>query len=143
MIHTLQSDHPAARPAALPPAKAIHENRLVEYRGLLPERSAWLLKRLAEPHRPFVQFMLGMFPEDRTHISSGWLLHDYLEEAPRAAARGRLTFEEVMEVKEELMRELLGFRRKLNRHAEAIGLILPRLPERKREAPLVPVPAHL
>jgi hypothetical protein len=119
------------RPPAATPAKLVHENRLVEYRGLLPERSVELLARLAEPHRPFVQFMLGMFPEDRAHISSGWLLHDYLEEVPRAAARGQLTFEEVIAVKEELMREILSFRRKLNRCAEAIGMILPRVPRRE------------
>ena len=62
-------------------------------------------------------------------MGAGRLLHAYLKEGPLAAARGRTTFREFLDQKDEILRDIFALREKINRAAENVCLILPRIPQ--------------
>ena len=108
-----------------------YEVPLVEYKGLLPRQSAWFLEQLSEWDRRFVYTILGMFEEVRTLVENGRLLHQFLKEGPQSAAKGRLTFQEFMEEKEGIEKDIFALRRRINGAVEKAGLRLPRVPQLK------------
>jgi hypothetical protein len=69
----------------------------------------------------------------RSLVGTARLLHAYLREAPHAAARGRTTFREFLLEKDALVREIGALREKVNRAAEGVCLILPRVPQPRLE----------
>jgi hypothetical protein len=101
---------------------------MVEFRGLLPAQPAGFLGKLSESERRDVYALLGTFKEVRGLVGAGRLLHAYLKEGPRAAARGRITFREFIQEKSEILRAIYELRQKINRVAEEVCLILPRVP---------------
>jgi hypothetical protein len=117
------------------PARAVRvggrEVILVEYRGLVPEPTAEYLQALSDWERPNVEAILGTFEEVRAILGGARLLHQVLREGPLAAARGRLSFQEFMDEKADLMKQVLGLRRRINETAEKVRLILPRFPHMK------------
>jgi hypothetical protein len=109
--------------------------RRLRFRGLIPERKAAFLPLLSTQERREVFAVRGTFREVRALIGAARLLDRYLRAAPRAAARGRTSFGEFHESKRELIRDISALREKLNRFAESVWLILPRVPRiRKEEA---------
>lgn len=114
------------------PGPASAGPELVEFRGLLPRQPVQFLSRLAPEQRKDVFTLLGTFGEVRGLVGAGRLLHAYLSEAPFAAARGRITLREFISEKDALQGAIFDLRRKLNRAAEAIRLILPVGPARAR-----------
>jgi len=110
-------------------ASPAREVRLVEFRGLLPEQPAGFLSRLTEFERRDVYMILGIFREVRALLGAARLLHLFLKEGPPAAARGRITFREYLAEKEEILREISTLREKVNRAAENVCLLLPRVPQ--------------
>jgi len=124
----------AARPVAGPPARPHpHEVQLVEFRGLLPSQPAGFLVQLTESERRDVYALLGTFREVRGLVGAGRLLHSYLKEGPLAAARGRITFREFLQEKTEIQEAIFALRQKINRAAEDVCLILPRVPHMIRK----------
>jgi len=130
----------AAVPAVRPPVGAPsspgrssrgHEVEMVEYRGLLPAQPAEFLGQLSESDRRDVYALLGTFKEVRGLVGAGRLLHTYLKEGPLAAARGRITFREFIEEKHEILQAIYALRQRINRAAEEVCLILPRIPSPK------------
>lgn len=105
------------------------EVRMIEYRGLLPEQPVYFLRRLSFSERRDVYAIRGIFKEVRSLVGTARLLHHYLEEAPRAAARGRTTFQEFLAEKIDLLRDIAALRVKVNRAAANVCLILPRVPQ--------------
>lgn len=105
-----------------------HLPRLVEWQGLLPEQPASFLSRLSFSDKREVYVLLGFYPEVRGLLGAARLLHAYLKEAPAAAARGRTTFEELSQERADIRREIAALRQKINRLAENVCLILPRVP---------------
>jgi len=105
-----------------------HVVTMVEFRGLLPSQPAGFLGRLSESERRDVYALLGTFNEVRGLVGAGRLLHAYLKEGPRAAARGRITFREFLKEKSEILRAITELRQKIHRVAEDLCLILPRVP---------------
>lgn len=113
-----------------------HEVQMVEYRGLLPAQPAGFLDQLSESERRDVYALLGTFKEVRGLVGAGRLLHTYLKEGPLAAARGRISFREFAQEKAEILEAIFALRQKINRAAEDVCLILPRIPQlRKEEMP--------
>ena len=113
-----------------------HEVQMVEYRGLLPAQPAGFLGQLSESERRDVYALLGTFKEVRGLVGAGRLLHTYLKEGPLAAARGRISFREFAKEKAEILQAIFALRQKINRAAEDVCLILPRIPQlRKEEMP--------
>ena len=113
-----------------------HEVQMVEYRGLLPAQPAGFLGQLSESERRDVYALLGTFKEVRGLVGAGRLLHTYLKEGPLAAARGRISFREFAQEKAEILQAIFALRQKINRAAEDVCLILPRIPQlRKEEMP--------
>ncbi len=111
---------PAASQAAWP------EVPLFEFRGLLPKQAAEFLGELNPWETRNVYVLLGSFEEVRALVGTARLLHQYLREGPQCAARGRLTFQEFMDSKEVILRDILALRQKVNVLAEAVSLRLPR-----------------
>lgn len=105
-----------------------HLPRLVEWQGMLPEQPASFLSRLSSSDKREVYVLLGFYPEVRGLLGAARLLHAFLKEAPAAAARGRTTFEELSQERAEIRREIAALRQKINRLAENVCLILPRVP---------------
>jgi hypothetical protein len=103
--------------------------RLVEFRGLLPEQPAGFLRRLSNFEKRDVYAILGTFKEVRGLVGAARLLHLYLKEGPHAAARGRTTFREFLDEKDEILRDIAALRRRVNRAAENVCLILPHVPQ--------------
>jgi hypothetical protein len=101
---------------------------MVEFRGLLPAQPAEFLGQLSESDRRDVYALLGTFKEVRGLVGAGRLLHTYLKEGPLAAARGRITFREFIEEKHEILQAIYALRQRINRAAEEVCLILPRIP---------------
>jgi hypothetical protein len=106
---------------------------MVEFSGLLPAQPARFLGGLSEGERRDVYAILGTFKEVRSLVGAGRLLHVYLKEGPLAAARGRISFREFARMKAEILQAIQALRQKINRAAEEIGLILPRVPGERRE----------
>jgi hypothetical protein len=106
---------------------------MVEYRGLLPSQPAGFLGQLTESERRDVYALLGTFKEVRGLVGAGRLLHSYLKEGPLAAARGRITFREFIQEKNEILQSIFALRQRINRAAEEVCLILPRIPIFRRE----------
>jgi hypothetical protein len=106
---------------------------MVEFQGLLPAQPARFLAGLSESERRDVYAILGTFKEVRGLLGAGRLLHHLLREGPLSAARGRISFREFTRAKMELGQAIQALRRKINRAAEEIGLILPRTPGVRRE----------
>lgn len=106
-----------------------HEVSMVEFRGLLPSQPAGFLGQLSESERRDVYALLGTFKEVRGLVGAGRLLHNYLKEGPLAAARGRITFREFAQKKDEILQAIYALRQRINRAAEEVCLILPRVPE--------------
>ena len=104
---------------------------LVEYRGLLPRQPAEFLSGLEDWERKNVYALLGTFEEVRALIGTARLVHLFLKEGPASAARGRLSFQEFVEEKEALKKEILALRRRVNGCLEKVSLRLPRVPGRK------------
>ena len=105
-----------------------HVVTMVEFRGLLPAQPAGFLGRLSESERRDVYALLGTFKEVRGLVGAGRLLHAYLKEGPRAAARGRITFREFLREKSEILRAIVELRQKIHRVAEDVCLVLPCVP---------------
>ena len=105
-----------------------HEVEMVEFRGMLPAQPAEFLGALSESDRRDVYALLGTFKEVRGLVGAGRLLHTYLKEAPLAAARGRITFREFLEEKDGILQAIFALRQRINRAAEEVCLILPRIP---------------
>jgi hypothetical protein len=120
-------------PLDAPPAPAAADFALVEYRGLLPRPAAEFLSGLSDWDRPTVYPALGRFEEVRSLLRGARILHQCLRDGPRAAARGRVTFQEFMDEKEALVGEILALRRRIHTMAEKLHLRLPRIPENTRE----------
>ena len=106
-----------------------HVVTMVEFRGLLPSQPAHFLEHLSAFEKRDVYALLGTYQEVRGLVGSGRLLHAYLKEGPRAAARGRTTFREFLSQKDEILRDIFDLREKINRAAENVCLILPRIPQ--------------
>lgn len=128
----------ATVPVAPPPPAARktirignREVTLVEYRGFVPEATAEYLRTLSEWERPSVEGILGTFEEVRAILGGARLLHRILREGPLAAARGCLSFQELMDEKAHLMEQVMVLRRRIHQAAEKVRLILPRFPQRK------------
>jgi len=129
---------PAVRPPiGAPPSPGRssrgHEVEMVEFRGLLPAQPAEFLGQLSESDRRDVYALLGTFKEVRGLVGAGRLLHTYLKEGPLAAARGRITFREFIEEKSEILQAIYALRQRINRAAEEVCLILPRIPNARTE----------
>jgi len=118
-----------------PPARTVRigdrEVTLVEYRGLVPEPTAEYLRTLSEWELPNVEGILGTYEEVRAILGGARLLHRILREGPFAAARGCLSFQELMDEKAHLMEQVMNLRRRIHKTAEKVRLILPRFPQRK------------
>ncbi len=110
-----------------------HEVQMVEFRGLLPAQPAGFLGQLSESERRDVYALLGTFKEVRGLVGAGRLLHTYLKEGPLAAARGRISFREFAKEKSEILQAIFALRQKINRAAEDVCLILPRVPQLRKE----------
>jgi len=106
---------------------------MVEYRGLLPAQPAAFLGRLAAHERRDVYALLGTFKEIRGLVGAARLLHTYLKEGPLAAARGRITFREFLQDKNEILQLIFHLRQRINRAAEDVCLILPRVARPEKE----------
>ena len=102
---------------------------MVEFRGLLPAQPAGFLGQLSEGERRDVYALLGTFKEVRGLVGAGRLLHSYLKQGPLAAARGRITFREFIQEKDEILQMIFALRQKINRAAENVCLVLPRTPQ--------------
>jgi hypothetical protein len=107
--------------------------RLVEFSGLLPAQPASFLARLPNFEKRDVYVILGTFKEVRGLAGAARLLHLFLKEGPFAAARGRTTFREFLDEKDEILRDISALREKVNRAAENVRLILPRVPQLRIE----------
>lgn len=116
--------------------------RLVEWQGQLPEQPASFLSRLSSSEKREVYVLLGFFPEVRGLLGAARLLHAYIKEAPEAAAQGRTTFEELARERADIRREIAALRQKINRLAENVCLILPRVPKLHAEEVLRDNVAH-
>jgi hypothetical protein len=110
-----------------------HDVEMVEFRGLLPAQPAGFLGQLSAHERRDVYALLGTFKEVRGLVGAARLLHAYLKEGPQAAARGRITFREFMQEKQEILQAIYTLRQRINRAAEDVCLILPRVPYRRME----------
>jgi hypothetical protein len=110
-----------------------HEPEMVEFRGLLPAQPAGFLGQLSAHERRDVYALLGTFKEVRGLVGAGRLLHSYLKEGPLAAARGRITFREFVRDKNEILQAIYKLRQRINRAAEDVCLILPRVPQSLRK----------
>jgi hypothetical protein len=119
----------AALPRGAKEPLVVPDIPLVEYRGQLPRQAAEFLENLSEWDRPAVYPLIGRFEEVRSLLGGGRLLHHCLKEGPHTAARGRITFQEFMDEKEQVHSEILAFRRRLNSLAERLHVRLPRVPE--------------
>jgi hypothetical protein len=117
----------------VPKSSRGHDVAMVEFRGLLPAQPAGFLGQLTELERRDVYALLGTFKEVRGLVGAGRLLHSYLKHGPLAAARGRITFQEFIQEKNEILRAIFALRQKINRAAENVCLILPRIPQLKLE----------
>lgn len=111
-----------------------HDVQMVEFRGLLPAQPAGFLGQLSESERRDVYALLGTFKEVRGLVGAGRLLHTYLKEGPLAAARGRISFREFAKEKSEILQAIFALRQRINRAAEDVCLILPRVPQLRKEA---------
>jgi hypothetical protein len=103
--------------------------RLVPFRGLLPPQPAAFLGRLSPDERFDVHAILGTYREVRGLIGAARLLHLYLKEAPRAAARGTTTLGEILGAKEKLAGDIWALRQQVQRLAESLCLVLPTFPK--------------
>jgi len=119
---------PVGRPTVPGRSSRGHEVEMVEFRGMLPAQPAEFLGALSESDRRDVYALLGTFKEVRGLVGAGRLLHTYLKEAPLAAARGRITFREFLEEKDGILQAIFALRQRINRAAEEVCLILPRIP---------------
>ena len=129
MVAVVQGSQPASVARPFPGRSSRgHVVTMVEFRGLLPAQPAGFLGRLSESERRDVYALLGTFKEVRGLVGAGRLLHAYLKEGPRAAARGRITFREFVQEKSEILQAIYKLRQKINRVAEDVCLILPRVP---------------
>jgi hypothetical protein len=99
--------------------------RMAEFHGLLPAQPAQFLGRLSGTERREVYVLLGTFMEVRGLVGAGRILHRYLKKGPRAAARGRITFGEFAREKTEILTAIRALRRRIDRAAGEVGLILP------------------
>lgn len=116
---------PAAMPAGRP------EIPLVEFQGLLPRPAAEFLAGLGEWDRKNVHAVLGSFGEVRALLGTARLLHLFLKEGPQSAARGHLTFQDFMEEKDAIQKDIFALRRKVNALVEKVSLRLPRTPRKE------------
>lgn len=141
-------DHEASRlkfaaPIDLPDQRRDgHQPRLVEWQGMLPEQPASFLSRLSSSDKREVYVLLGFYPEVRGLLGAARLLHAFLKAAPEAAAQGRTTFEEHAQERADIRREIAALRQKINRLAENVCLILPRVPNLHAEEVLRETAAH-
>jgi hypothetical protein len=110
-----------------------HEVRMVEFRGLLPAQPAEFLAKLSEEERRDVYALLGTFKEVRGLVGAGRLLHLYIQEGPKAAARGQISFREYLEEKTRILQAIYALRQMINRAAEDVCLVLPRVPQLRKE----------
>jgi hypothetical protein len=137
MVAATQASQPqalasAARPPSAAPGRG-HDVEMVEYRGLLPAQPAGFLGQLTDSEKRDVYALLGTFKEVRGLVGAGRLLHTYLKEGPLAAARGRITFREFIQEKSEILQAIYALRQRINRAAEEVCLILPRVPYTRTE----------
>jgi len=123
--------------APKPPVRP--EMPLVEFRGLVPKPAAEFLAGLGDWDRRNVYAVLGAFGEVRVILGTARLLHLYLKEGPQAAAQGRLTFQEFMEEKDAIQKDVFALRRKVNALVEKISLRLPRIPRKETGHGTAPV----
>jgi hypothetical protein len=134
MVAAAQESTPRAGVRPLPgPSSRGQEVAMAEFRGLLPAQPAEFLGLLSETQRRDVYVLLGTFKEVRGLVGTGRLLHRYLKAGPRAAARGRITFGEFVRKKSEILKAIWALRQKINRAAEEVCLILPRMPRDRTE----------
>ena len=110
-----------------------HDVEMVEFRGLLPAQPAGFLGQLSPHERRDVYALLGTFKEIRGLVGAARLLHSFLKEGPLAAARGRITFREFLQDKKEILQGIYALRQRINRAAENVCLILPRIPRPRLE----------
>jgi hypothetical protein len=106
---------------------------MVRFRGLVPEKHAAFLDHLSPFERRDVYAILGTYKEVRGLVGVARLLDLYMREAPLAAARGRTTFNEFLDERVELIRDIAALRDKIHRAAENVCLILPKVPRLNME----------
>lgn len=116
-------------PRALPVGRP--EIPLVDFHGQIPKPVAEFLAGLGDWDRRNVYAVLGAFGEVRVMLGTARLLHLYLKEGPQAAAQGRLTFQEFMEEKDAIQKDVFALRRKVNALVEKVSLRLPRIPRKE------------
>ncbi|HLY76022.1 MAG TPA: hypothetical protein VKU80_18030, partial [Planctomycetota bacterium] len=75
----------------------------------------------------------GTFLEVRALVGTARLLDSFLREGPHAAARGRTTFREFFDEKDDILHDIRKLREKVNRSASNVCLILPRVPQLRME----------
>jgi hypothetical protein len=130
MLSMVAGEVPDRGAKPLPPNSSRgHVVTMVEFRGLLPSQPAHFLGHLSDFEKRDVYALLGTYQEVRGLVGAGRLLHAYLKEGPLAAARGRTTFREFLDQKDEILRDIFALREKINRAAENVCLILPRIPQ--------------
>ena len=118
MLSMVAGEFPDRGAKPLPPNSSRgHVVTMVEFRGLLPSQPAHFLGHLSDFEKRDVYALLGTYQEVRG-----------LKEGPLAAARGRTTFREFLDQKDEILRDIFALREKINRAAENVCLILPRIP---------------
>lgn len=115
--------------ATAPPGFRSREIRLIDFRSRLPEQLASFLGHLSPAERRDVYAVQGTFLEVRTLVGIARLLDTFLREAPLAAARGRTTFCEFLEEKDDILGDIHALREKVNRSAANVCLMLPRVPQ--------------
>jgi hypothetical protein len=122
------------REVVLPSAGETRQTRMVAFHSHLPEQLASFLGHLTMYERRDVYAVQGTFLEVRALVGTARLLDLFLREAPHAAARGRTTFREFFEEKDDILRDIRALRDKVNRSASNVCVILPRVPQLRMEA---------
>lgn len=121
------------REFVLTSAGETRQTRMVAFHSHLPEQLASFLGHLTMSQRRDVYAVQGTFLEVRALVGTARLLDSFLREGPHAAARGRTTFREFFEEKDDILRDIRRLRDKVNRSASNVCLILPRVPQLRME----------
>lgn len=121
------------REIVLTSASETRQTRMVAFHSHLPEQLASFLGHLTMAQRRDVYAVQGTFLEVRALVGTARLLDSFLREAPHAAARGRTTFREFFQEKDDILRDIRALREKVNRSASNVCLILPRVPQLRME----------
>lgn len=114
-------------------AGGARQTRMVAFQSHLPEQLASFLGHLRVSERRDVYAVQGTFLEVRALVGTARLLDSFLREGPHAAARGRTTFREFFDEKDDILRDIRALRDKVNRSAAGVCLILPRVPQLRNE----------